>query len=170
MARTKVAVNRQELEKCIRDAERTGPLQNRSELYRAVGEKLGLTPSVVMLRIDEFSIELKTPKGKKGRQAGAKIRREEKTLRKPRAEKFKQEKYQKSIRAMRNTYGPELQGLVNRIEQGSIMAAVKLNCLQCLGFVKSEIRSCTDISCPFHCFRPYQKGTKSNGKQTSTTN
>jgi hypothetical protein len=46
--------------------------------------------------------------------------------------------------------------LVDKVEQGSMAAAVKLVCLDCSGWVKPEIRDCVIIECPLYPFRPYQ--------------
>jgi hypothetical protein len=46
--------------------------------------------------------------------------------------------------------------LVDKVEQGSMAAAVKLMCLDCSGWVKPEIRDCVITSCPLYPFRPYQ--------------
>jgi hypothetical protein len=46
--------------------------------------------------------------------------------------------------------------LVDRVEQGSMTAALKLMCLDCSGWVKPEIRDCVIVECPLFPFRPYQ--------------
>jgi hypothetical protein len=46
--------------------------------------------------------------------------------------------------------------LVNKVEKGSMAAALKLMCLDCSSWVKPEIRDCVITSCPLYPFRPYQ--------------
>jgi hypothetical protein len=40
--------------------------------------------------------------------------------------------------------------------EGSTRAAVTLHCLQCVGYLRSEVTACTSIRCPLWAFRPYQ--------------
>jgi hypothetical protein len=54
----------------------------------------------------------------------------------------------------------KFQPLVDRIEDGSIRAAVKLKCLECSSYQVEEIRLCTVPACPLHSVRPYQSGEK----------
>jgi hypothetical protein len=57
------------------------------------------------------------------------------------------------------SYTPaKFQPLVDRIEDGSIRAAVKLKCLECSSYQVEEIRLCTVTGCPLHSVRPYQEG------------
>jgi hypothetical protein len=46
--------------------------------------------------------------------------------------------------------------LVDKVEQGSMAAAVKLMCLECSSWVKAEIRDCVIHQCPLYPFRPFQ--------------
>jgi len=34
-------------------------------------------------------------------------------------------------------------------------SAITAMCLECMGYVKSEIPECTDIACPLYSHRPY---------------
>ena len=40
-------------------------------------------------------------------------------------------------------------------------AAIKARCLQCVGFTRADITSCTATDCALRGFRPYQKGSQS---------
>ena len=33
-------------------------------------------------------------------------------------------------------------------------------CLRCVGYVRSDVTSCTAYGCPLHPYRPFQKGTE----------
>jgi hypothetical protein len=46
--------------------------------------------------------------------------------------------------------------LVDKVEKGSMAAALKLMCLECSSWVKPEIRDCVIHQCPLYPFRPYQ--------------
>jgi hypothetical protein len=46
--------------------------------------------------------------------------------------------------------------IIVQAERGSMVAAVKLKCLDCSGWVKQEVRDCTVVECPLFPFRPYR--------------
>ena len=48
------------------------------------------------------------------------------------------------------------QGLVDKIEAGSLRAAINLKCWDCTCFQLAEIRYCTVTACALHSVRPYQ--------------
>jgi hypothetical protein len=45
---------------------------------------------------------------------------------------------------------------ISKVEAGSLIAATKLMCLECSGFVRQEIRACACKHCPLYPHRPYQ--------------
>jgi hypothetical protein len=46
--------------------------------------------------------------------------------------------------------------LVDRVEAGSLRAALDLKCLDCSDYQIAEVRHCTVTACPLHSVRPYQ--------------
>lgn len=46
-------------------------------------------------------------------------------------------------------------------DRGSPRAAVKLQCLECVGGIRADVASCTDRGCPLYVVRPY----KTDGEQ-----
>ncbi|OAI40195.1 hypothetical protein AYO40_05050 [Planctomycetaceae bacterium SCGC AG-212-D15] len=46
--------------------------------------------------------------------------------------------------------------IIEKAERGSLPAAVKLMCLDCVGWVKQEVRDCASHSCPLYPHRPFQ--------------
>jgi len=38
----------------------------------------------------------------------------------------------------------------------SMKAAIKAQCLECVGWVRKEVEACTDSGCPLFLFRPFQ--------------
>lgn len=48
-------------------------------------------------------------------------------------------------------------GLVDQIAKGSRAAAMKLQCLECVQYVKKEITNCSCLQCPIYSFRPFIK-------------
>lgn len=53
--------------------------------------------------------------------------------------------------------------LFDRVTSGraSPREAIKLNCLECCGYVRNEIVLCNDLACALYAYRPYQKLVKS---------
>lgn len=156
--RTPTPVNRTFLVDCITEIEKTSPCKNRSELHKKVAELYNskshkpISHSIVGLRIKEWDIEVKTPKGKKGRQKGQKISRGE---RKSKSEKFEESKVaQEVLKALSDRTPKNLQHIVEQISNGSRAAAVKLHCLECVGYNYAEMRQCTAKACPLFLFRP----------------
>ena len=68
MAKPAAPVNRRDLENAIGVVEADGPLKNRSLLYAEVSKAMNdpkITPSVVLSRITDWHLTVKTPFGKK---------------------------------------------------------------------------------------------------------
>jgi hypothetical protein len=63
---------------------------------------------------------------------------------------------------MRRRYPRMALPLVDKIEAGSMAAAVKLKCLECSSFVRQEVRDCVIKDCALYPFRPYQRLTSTN--------
>lgn len=41
-------------------------------------------------------------------------------------------------------------------EGKSLRAAVKAQCLECMGWLRKEVRTCADLGCPLYAVRPYR--------------
>lgn len=41
-------------------------------------------------------------------------------------------------------------------------AGIKAFCLQCVGFLRNEVRDCSARGCPLHPYRPYQQDDDAN--------
>ncbi len=153
--RIKQEINRGELEKVVQEIEASNTFTNRSALFKAIsetdwakGHKKPLTSSVVMLRINEFNIPLKTPKGKKGAGLDG--------ARRTGATRERKKANPTVIAELRRATPKSRHRLVDKIETGSIAAAVKLMCIQCSNYQNEEIKNCTVITCALHSIRPYQ--------------
>jgi hypothetical protein len=163
MGRTKVEVNVGELSHAIQTAEANGPFSTRQELAIAIADsewakKNNITTSVVISRIAEFGLTPKTPKGKRGRQSGQVLSQDHKDkLLAGRGKKKVDEKWIKEMRRVTPTaYFP----IIDKIESGSLKSQLKLMCLFCTNFNKSEVKNCTINSCPLYAGRPYQVNAK----------
>jgi len=169
VAKPMTPVDRPKLEAALREAEKNGPLANMGELWKRVAELYNANPgvqqitfSVVLLRVKEWGIQVKTQPGRKGgpmseehKQAFA-VSRGKRT---PRAEKMKEFKTFDLLRAElgkdnRRRFLP----VVDAAEKGSLRAAIKLTCLDCCNWQTSEIKLCGIESCAMFPHRPYKLG------------
>lgn len=174
MPRIAIEVDRALLTQAIIGVEAAGPLENQSKLFKEVadlynserGERDAVSQSVVALRIKEWAIALKTPKGKRGRTMSpehlAKLQAARSGKKVSKSERFSLPVYQASFNAMLKRM-PEDQALIEQVQRGSMKAAIKLMCHQCMGFdeLPKMIRGCTSLACPLWPFRPF----KSNGEK-----
>ena len=42
--------------------------------------------------------------------------------------------------------------------------AIKAFCIECMGYVRSEVTNCDTIDCPLNLYRPYRKASDSDGE------
>ena len=173
----KVAVDQVKLQEAINQAEANGPLSGRSVLWQAAADIYNkgnpaapVTASVVYLRFVEMGLTCTTQLGRKGGSMSAehKAKMQEalqtyrdsgvKVARKSRAEKMASNpQAEKHFARLREITPSTYQGLLAKVEAGSLTAAIKLNCLLCVGGERAEVRQCTGFSCPMFLHRPYQK-------------
>lgn len=175
MARTSVNVDRAKLIFSISEIEKNGAQTNRSVLHSKVADYYNqiainlpkITPAIVGLRIKEWKINVITPIGKRGRQAGVAMTPEQKALlanrtRTSRSEKFsKNPEIKSALQDLRKDISSSRESsaylpLVDKICGGSMKAAVKLMCLNCSNFQRAEIKECGATNCPLYAFRPFQ--------------
>jgi hypothetical protein len=46
--------------------------------------------------------------------------------------------------------------VIDKAEQGSLPAAVRLTCLDCSGWSRQEVRDCAIVACPLYPHRPFK--------------
>lgn len=160
--KTAKPVDRTKLESAIQTIEQDGPMANLLTLHKAVADEYNRTAeseishSIVMLRIKEWALPIKTQKGKKGRRKGHRV---EGGVRTKRADKFSAStKIQEHFKILRDAAPQSSQNAISRIENGSLKAAVKEKCKECCGYedYKDGIKGCEILACPLWAFRPYQ--------------
>ncbi len=171
MAKVPQAVDREKLVAAIRQAEANGPLENQTalfvraaELYNRNSPPREIQGGVVRLRVIEWGIDVKTQPGKRGRPGAmseeqkAKMR-EARALAGPRGSgKFKQIKNLKEVfEEQRRSTPKEFHPLLAKAQAGSKVAAVKLKCLDCAAWQKSEVANCGILGCGLYHIRPYKK-------------
>lgn len=148
MGRTKKEVDPEALKQLILKLESERQFANHNELFKTVGAELKLTPSVIYLRVKEFDIPLKTPKGKKGNpNLGDVI----KTGKKP---KNTDPKAAAALQKEANHFG--YGALAEKALAGSLKSCIKLNCILCTQNDKNEIRNCQVFNCAFFNVRPFK--------------
>lgn len=153
MGRTKIQIDKSEFISKIKELESNQKFSNRNDLANAVSEHMNITPAVVLLRIKEFDVQLQTPKGKRGRQPGTKLSAEHKqAMSNGRSSK----RVIGNIKELRKEFPESRQGLLDKVEKGSLSAAIKAMCLSCTQYQTVEIKNCSCESCPLHSFRPYK--------------
>jgi hypothetical protein len=161
--RASVEVDEDLFKKSVEEAEKDGPLANRTLLWAKVAEIYNnilpaspITPSIVYLRVGSLGLTLKTEKGKRG---NGNLTGANRPVGRSRRSKFEKSPIaRQSIAAMRqmliNNDAERYMPLVDRIARGSMKAAVRLNCLQCVAFNPREVGLCGCVECPFFAFRP----------------
>lgn len=177
IGRAATEVDQDKLTAALTEAEKDGALSNRSLLYTKVAELYNngaenkISPSVVNLRIESWKLVCKTEK--------ARIRTIKDIGDEPKPSKAIQDdvkidlkpRYGKEMTYAQNMVGirhlltrngmKKYMPLADKIANGSKAAAIKLNCLQCCGFEKKEVKYCTCTDCPMFTFRPYRSKSKS---------
>lgn len=171
MARTKVVIDEALLRRVIKETEEAKHYTARSALFndvssaynqRITGSMKPLNGQLVYLRVRELGIELKTPVGKRGRAAGF----VNTGVRVPRADKLAGSKDAKAtFSAIRDELKLQYEDgssakrflpLVDKMESGSLKAAIKMKCLSCANYDPQEVKACQIILCPLLPFRPYK--------------
>lgn len=186
MGRTKMKIDRAELETAIRMVEGNKGLANRLALHQAVAatpwaKERGISHSVVGLRIEEFGIQVKTPLGRNrtskttveapGTVSAAPVAAPQpmpmKTGSTVRPIKISEKPSFNVFDRLRKAAPSELYPTIERARKGDMKACIEINCARCVGFedMEASIRGCVTNDCPFHQFRPYQNVTI-NRKET----
>ena len=157
--RTKIYVNKVQLMAQLIHLENNNTFRNRSELYDAMAETdwakndhaKPLTSSIISLRLEEYGINPLTPKGKRGRSFGPMTEERKQAM-----QAGRKNRKPKSLPELRIVTPEARLGLVEKIENGSKVASIRLMCLQCTDYHVTEIKHCPVVSCPLHSMRPYK--------------
>ena len=160
-------VDREKLWKAVQTVEAKGPLPSLKMLQEAVATEYNdtaideITYSIVGLRIKEWAIPILTKPGKRGgpmtKAHKAALAKGRKMGRTSRADKFKaNESVCAALNVLEKNTPERFHSLVEKVREGSMSAAVKLNCLDCSGYITAEVRLCQIKQCPMYAFRPYQ--------------
>lgn len=173
MPKPTIQVDKSLLQSSINVVEKNGAISNRSELWPKVADEYNsksdvkITFSVAYSRFREWEMVCKTPVGKRGRSILTDDQkqkmadgRQKAGPRKSRGEKMANTaQYDKHVERLKEMTPPRFQKLLEKVLGGSRTAAVKLNCIACMGFQVNQIHACSGYSCPMFLYRPYQKPT-----------
>lgn len=159
MAKTKLEINKNELQKLVTELEAKQVFANPSHLWKAVEasdwakglQPRPLTASVAYARAKELGIIFKTIPGKKG-GGNPNLGSAPRGPRVPRSQKMK--KFSKTFSLMRKEVPEQYQYLIEKVEKGSMKAALKMKCLDCSAWDMSEVRNCVCTGCPLFPYRP----------------
>lgn len=152
--RNKLIIKKQDLIKKINELESKQKYTTRTNLFNDVGKFFNTTGAVIYLRVKEFNIEPKTPKGKRG-QGLTELRKRginPNATRSSRANKIKK----CNINALYKTVPQQYHSVIKQVEKGSLKGILKAKCLDCCNYDKNEIKNCEIIECALWSIRPYQ--------------
>jgi hypothetical protein len=161
MAKKKLLIDKDVFQRVVEQLESANTFPNPSSLWKAVENTewakgqvpRPLTAAVAYMRAKEFGIVCATKPGKRGgTMTEARIAKLHTGGRRPRSEKMKS--FTPTFAEMRATYPVTLLPLIERMEKGSLKAAVTLKCLECCGFIRAEARNCACPGCSLYPFRP----------------
>lgn len=176
MGKARFLIKKAELQKEIEKLEAVNTYVNQAELFDAVaktqwatsqpksdGTKKPVTAAVVGLRVKEFGLSLKTPKGRKGGFAkgvaptkgdrASKVKKKNGYL-----TSFNQIKYNLGTvwrKGKRVPNEPRMK-LINQVfDKGSLKSAVRLTCIECCCGQVEEAKKCTVYGCPLWPVSPF---------------
>lgn len=161
MPRPSVQINKSDLENVIQKLESEQTFSNLSSLCQKVcdtdwakslknsaGNSVTLQPQTVYNRIQEFKIPVITKPGRRGGGLAG-VKRD----RKPRSELMASNSLvQKAFDELRASTPKQHTKLVDRISAGSLKAAMKLKCLDCVNYQPGEIATSSCFGCPLMPF------------------
>lgn len=170
MARVKLIIDKNQLANTVSEVEASngGAFTTMTLLHEAVAETdwaknhqpKAVTASVVGLRIKEFKIEPITKPGKRGRSSGFGGRPA--GPRTSRKDKINTPENNAIFDTLLEQAPTSFHRTIEKARAGSLVAAIKVNCAQCVGFehVAAFVGGCSTKDCALYPMRPYQTITK----------
>jgi hypothetical protein len=155
MSKKAIVLDKVEFQKIVTDLESSKQFVSRGALWQAVEEsewakKLTprpLTAQVAMLKAKELNLAIKTVLGKRGNANLATVARGPRKAKRISLE---------IVESMKKHFPENLHSTIDKAAAGSMKAAIKLNCIECSGFVKKEVALCQIQTCPMWTYRPYK--------------
>lgn len=163
--RPPLVLDKNEFQSVINKLELETTFPTRTALWEAVAKSewavnlkpRPLTAQVAMLRAEELGLIIKTEKGQRGRTKG------EKPVSAGKGRKKRRMSVDES-KILRHSFPKDeresLEKTFQRAENGSLMAMIKLKCLDCCCGQKKEIALCPSKDCALWTVRPYKRDSK----------
>ena len=175
-------MTKEELIEGVAQIEANGLLPSRQAVWMAVADtptarEAGLTANALKARARAWGIEPKTP-----RNPGAARRKTPMEKSPAQATLGTSESNSSSISVGSNADGrkkryslpvlkeatpPRWHHLVDKAEQGSVKAMIRLACGDCVAWELKEARECELLACPLHAVNPWRRSRKANSKKTT---
>lgn len=168
--RKPIVVNARELQEVITKCEQqmpNGVFRTRQELWLAVcetewakGQSRPLQPATAMLKAKELGVSIATPIGKRGREKGsARPMGAGGKKRAGMSDKAFKALVSEMPKEVRNAeYIKKILAKVKERRTTSLL--VKLKCLECTNWQRSEVSSCEIEGCALWSIRPYKESNK----------
>jgi hypothetical protein len=161
MPKATIQVDKQKLTDLINLLEKQETFTNRSALFQKVSEKysaengIQVSPSVIYLRVKQFSIPLKTEKSKfdpsRFREKLNNIAVGDDTIT-PKAKQTTSDLLEYADTKEKEKYLKVAKSTL----RGSRKSCIRMMCLQCSNWQPKEIKNCPCVGCAIYLFRPYQ--------------
>lgn len=143
MGRKKIEVPKEKLVNVIEYLEKENRYTSHTELWKEVAEYFKTSVSIIIARVREYGLSVKTPVSSIRVKSGS-------VRRKKRIPEDKKETYKK-------LFNESVHGAIEKASNGSLSSAIKLKCLDCSAGQKKEVTKCPVTLCPLWHFRPYQE-------------
>lgn len=156
--RKPILLDKNEFQKLLTELEEKNIFPNRTHLWAAVEASewakgrspRPLSAQVAMMKAEELGLEIKTVKGKRGREKGQKPPMMG-------GRKKKVFSLEKLLAGIPKEERPGLEKTIEKARTGSLKARVKLKCLDCCNWQKGEVAECQQDDCSLWDVRPYKR-------------
>ena len=156
MGKKKIDVNKKKLERIVHSLEKTNPIIGITEFCQLAAKNYaedGVTDGIINLRLKEFDIRPNITKPKRRNNLPQNRQYIKRTTRK---EKFSNKESTGILVQLKKEVPFEYEETVRKLQNGSMIAAIKLKCAECSDYNKSEIKHCPIKTCGLYLFRPYK--------------
>jgi hypothetical protein len=157
MPRIETRLDPAELQAAVSALEAGGSFPSRSALWQALARtdwarQLGLSAGALQRRASRVPIMIGTPDARKTSREPSVTSNPAKSSRKGHLARYRRT----PLPLLRADVPARFHRLVDRVEKGSLRAALDLKCLECSAWQPAEVRLCPIEACPLHHRRPYQ--------------
>jgi hypothetical protein len=157
MLRIETRLDPAELQAAVSALEAVGSFPSRSALWQALAQtdwarQWGLSAGALQRRASRLPIVIRTPDARKTSREPSATSNLANSTGKGHLAKFPRT----PLPVLRADVPARFHRLVDRVENGSLRAALDLKCLECSAWQPVEVRLCPIEACPLHHRRPYQ--------------